>query len=87
MTDVMSEEKHPCPFERCTCAYKKKKGVKDHLIQIVGTEGYDDAHKQDDPLWPTLKADGYLQVLLSKAIDLTFGFGCSQREFECKGKD
>jgi hypothetical protein len=79
-TLIMDEEKHPCPFEGCTSSYKKKKGVKDHLIQIIGTDGYDRFHQREDPMWHALRDEGFFKVLFSQSILLTYGLGESQRE-------
>lgn len=74
----MADEKQRCPFEGCTSAYKKKKGVKDHLIMIIGTDGYDRFHRRDDPLWATLKEEGFLKVPFEGATLLTWEPGKSQ---------
>jgi hypothetical protein len=75
---VMTSEKHHCPFEGCSGTYKKKKGLKDHLIGIRGTESYDRVHGKEDPLWAQLTEEGFFKVTFSKAILLTFGPGQSQ---------
>jgi hypothetical protein len=77
---TMAEDKHHCPFVGCISTYKKKKGVQSHLIQIIGTDGYDRFHRKEDPLWNTLKEKGFFKVLLSQAMLLTYGLGESQRE-------
>jgi hypothetical protein len=76
---VMASEKHHCPFEGCSRSYKKPKGLKDHLIIIVGTQSYDRIHSKEDPLWAQLREQGFLKVTFSKAILLlTFGPGKSK---------
>jgi hypothetical protein len=65
---MTSEERHHCPFKDCKSAYKTQKGVRNHLIQIVGSEGFGPVHKKEDPLWAQLKEEGFMQVMFSKDL-------------------